>query len=335
MIRKPLGIAGMQITPIGVGAWAMGGGGWAYAWGPQDDRESIKAIRAAIDAGVNWIDTAPVYGLGHSEEVVARALEGVSPRPYVFTKCGMIWDDQGRITRCLKAASIRREADESLRRLRAEVIDLYQIHWPDPSADIEEAWHTLLQLKKEGKLRYIGVSNFNVQQMQRAQNIAPIATLQPPYSLLARGIEAQILPYAVEAQLGVISYSPMKSGLLSGKMTRKRVADFPKDDFRRASPEFQEPRLSGNLALAEILGEIGKNHRCSAGEVAIAWVLRNPAVTGAIVGVRSEGQVAGIVQGATFSLATEEIQRIEGFLEKLHPNLLERARDKLRRAFLH
>src|SRR5437773_11799862 len=287
MNTRQLGTSNLHITPIGFGAWAIGGGGWDFAWGAQDDRDSIAAIHEALDAGINWIDTAAVYGLGHSEEVVARALEGVRDRPYVFTKCSMVWDERREIGHSLKADSIRRECEASLRRLRVDAIDLYQIHWPDPDEEIEEGWATMAALQREGKVRNIGVSNFNVAQMKRAQAIAPITSLQPRYSLLHREIEEDILPFVSRENIGVIVYSPMASGLLTGAMTRERLANLPADDWRRHNPEFQEPKLSKNLALVERLRAIGARHGKSAGEVAIAWTLRNPAVTGAIVGARN------------------------------------------------
>ncbi|HVN06024.1 MAG TPA: aldo/keto reductase [Bryobacteraceae bacterium] len=315
MQTKQFGNSDMHVTPIGIGAWAMGGGGWTFAWGPQDDNESIAAIHAALDAGLNWIDTAAIYGLGHSEEVVARALAGRSNKPYVFTKCARVWNERREIGKSLKADSIRREVEASLRRLRLDVIDLYQIHWPEPDEDIEEGWTAVAQLKKEGKVRWIGVCNFNADQMRRAQAIAPIMSLQPPYSMLAREIEDSILPYAQANGIGVIVYSPMKSGLLSGAMTRERIAAMPDDDWRRRTPHFQEPRLTRNLELAELLRAIGKCHGRTAGEVAIAWTLRHPAVTAAIVGVRSAKQVEGVTGAADFRLNPAEAQEIESFLE--------------------
>src|SRR5262245_5313466 len=257
MNTKRLGNSDLLITSIGFGAWAIGGGGWEFAWGAQDDSESIAAIRMALDAGINWIDTAAVYGLGHSEEVVARALEGVRDRPYVFTKCSMIWDDYREIGHSLKAASIRRECEASLRRLRVETIDLYQVHWPNPDADIEEGWATLAALQQEGKVRHIGVSNFNVWQMERAQAIAPITSLQTRYSLLHREIEAEVLPFCARENIGVLAYSPMASGLLTGAMTAERLAGLPADDWRKRHPDFQEPRLSRNLKLVRLLRTIG------------------------------------------------------------------------------
>ena len=313
MQTKRLGKSDLFITPVGFGSWAVGGGGWQFAWGAQDDAQSIAAIRRAIELGMNWIDTAAVYGLGHSEEIVSKAVAGVSERPYIFTKCSLVWDSNGTITHSLKRDSIRREVEQSLKRLQVETIDLYQIHWPDPDAEIEEGWTTLAELKREGKVRYIGVSNFNVAQMKRAQAIAPIDSLQPPYSLIHPEVEDEILPFCEANDIGVIVYSPMMSGLLSGRMTRERIADFPEDDWRSKSPDFQEPRLSRNLQLAELLRNIGSRHGRSAGEVAIAWTLRLPAVTGAIVGGRGPEQVEGIIGAGTFRLTADEIAEIENF----------------------
>ncbi len=313
MQKKRLGNSDMEITPIGVGAWAMGGADWQFSWGPQDDRESIGAIHAALDAGVNWIDTAAVYGLGHAEEVVGRALKGRSNKPFIFTKCERRWDENRRIFNSLKRDSIRQECEDSLRRLQVDVIDLYQIHWPQPEEDIEEGWAALAELKDEGKVRWIGVSNFNAAQMERIRRIAPITSLQPPYSLISRGVEESILPYALEHGIGVIVYSPMQNGLLSGAMTRERVQNFPPDDFRRRSPHFQEPNLTRNLALAAKLAEVGARHGRTAGEVAIAWTLRHPAVTAAIVGLRNPKQFEGVKGALEFRLSDEEAKEIESF----------------------
>jgi aryl-alcohol dehydrogenase-like predicted oxidoreductase len=313
MQKKRLGNSDMELTPIGVGAWAMGGSGWAFAWGPQDDRQSIAAIHAALDHGVNWIDTAAVYGLGHSEEVVARALQGRSNKPYVFTKCERNWNEDRQIYKCLKADSIRRECEASLRRLKVDVIDLYQIHWPEPDEDIEEGWTTLAKLREEGKVRWIGVSNFNVAQMERCRTIAPLTSLQPPYSAISPEVETEILPYCQKHGIGVIVYSPMKSGLLTGRMTKERVASLPDDDFRKRAAAFQEPNLTRNLALADLMKKIGARHGRTAGEVAIAWTLRHPAVTAAIVGVRSAEQVEGILGAMEFRLSESEIAEIDSF----------------------
>jgi aryl-alcohol dehydrogenase-like predicted oxidoreductase len=314
MTTKRLGNSDMDITRIGVGAWAIGGGGWAFGWGPQDDNESVEAIRAAIDQGMNWIDTAAVYGLGHSEEVVAKALKGISKKPYVFTKCARVWDESRKIGKRLKADSVKKECEDSLRRLKLDVIDLYQIHWPEPDEDIEEGWGAMAKLKEEGKVRWIGLSNFSAEQMRRVQPIAPITSLQPQYSMLAKEAEESILPYTKANNIGVIVYSPMRNGLLSGGMTKERVANFPEDDFRRNRPDFQEPKLTKNLELAELLRKIGSKHGRTPGEVAIAWTLLNPAVTAAIVGVRSAKQVEGVIGAGDLSLSAVDIQQIEDFL---------------------
>jgi len=313
---KKLGNSDLEITALGIGAWAMGGAGWKFAWGSQDDADSAAAIRAALDAGINWIDTAAVYGLGHSEEVVGRTLKDVSKKPYIFTKCERRWDENGNIFPSLKADSIRQECENSLRRLQVEQIDLYQIHWPDPDADIEEGWTEMARLQREGKVRWIGVSNFNVAQMKRAQAIAPITSLQPPYSLLARQAEPEILPFALENDIGVIVYSPMRAGLLTGKMTKERAESLPPDDWRSRDKDFQEPKLSSNLKLVELLAAIGKMHGRTPGEVALAWTLHNPAVTAAIVGLRRADQVQGTIGALDFRLPPDEAGKIEVFFEQ-------------------
>lgn len=301
----------MQITRIGFGAWAAGGGNWAFGWGPQDDNESIAAMQRAVEHGMNWIDTAAIYGLGHSEEVVARALKGMHSKPYIFTKCGLVWDENRKTGQSLKAASIRQECENSLRRMNLDVIDLYQIHWPVED-DIEEAWEMMAKLKEEGKVRYIGVSNFNVAQLQKCQAIAPVSSLQPPYSLIDREYEKEILPFCQAQGIGVIVYSPMGAGMLTGAMTRERIAAFPSDDWRKRSSAFTEPALTKNLELAETLKSIGKKYGRTAGEVAIAWTLRNPAVTAAIVGGRSAAQVDGICHAPEVVLTDEDIKQIQG-----------------------
>ena len=319
MTLRSLGQSNLRITPIGIGAWAIGGGKWEFGWGPQDDQESIAAIHAGLDLGMNWIDTAAAYGLGHSESIVGRAIKNFRARPYVFTKCSLVWDKSGKISHNLQAGSIRREAEASLDRLGVDAIDLYQIHWaawhggPETASpgSIEEAVGELAKLKMEGKIRNIGLSNFNAQQMQRALQIAPIASLQPQYSLLATDVESSILPFTLEHKIGVIVYSPMASGLLSGAMTRDRIAALPEDDWRKHSPNFQEPLLSRNLRLVERLRAIGQDYNASPGEVAIAWTLRNPAVTGAIIGVRSAQQAKGIAGAANIRLNADDMRDIE------------------------
>jgi aryl-alcohol dehydrogenase-like predicted oxidoreductase len=312
---RQLGNSDLKLTPIGFGAWAIGGGNWDFGWGPQDDQESVEAILRALEGGVNWIDTAAIYGLGHSEEIVAKALAATSKKPYVFTKCSMRWHENRQIYRSLKKDSLREEVENSLRRLEVDVIDLYQMHWPDPVADIEEGWEALAQIKAEGKVRYIGVSNFNVEQVQRALKIAPITSLQPPYSLVNPAVQNEILPFCKDHNIGVINYSPMASGLLTGKMTAERIAAMPEDDWRRRAPQFKEPKLSRNLKLVELLREIGNRHNVQPGVVAIAWTLRNPAVTAAIVGARRADQVDGIIPAATFRLSDDEAAKIDAFVK--------------------
>jgi aryl-alcohol dehydrogenase-like predicted oxidoreductase len=313
---RTLGNSDLRLSPIGFGAWAIGGGNWEFGWGEQDDAESLRTIGRAIDSGINWIDTAAIYGLGRSEEVVGKALKGRRDKPYVFTKCSMRWLPDRSIYRSLRAGSLQEEVENSLRRLQVDSIDLYQIHWPNPEGEIEEGWETLAKLREQGKVRYIGVSNFSVEQMKRVQKIAPVTSLQPPYSLLRRDIEAEILPFCRQNNIGVINYSPMVSGLLTGKMTAERIKSLPEDDWRKRSPNFQPPKLEHNLALVEVLREIGREHGVEPGVVAIAWTLRNPAVTAAIVGARRPDQIDGILPAATFRLSEEEIGRIDEWIEK-------------------
>lgn len=312
--RKRLGNSDLELTSIGFGAWAIGGGNWEFAWGPQDDDASVAAIHAALDTGINWIDTAAVYGLGHSEVIVGRAVKGLREKPLIFTKCSMRWDGERKIYRSLKAASVAEELDGSLRRLGVEAIDLYQIHWPNPETEIEEGWAELARQQKAGKIRWIGVSNFNVEQLKRVQGIAPVTSLQPPYSMLRPAVGETTLPYCLEQGIGVINYSPMVSGLLTGRMTAERVAQMPADDWRRRAVEFNEPRLSRNLRLVEVLREIGRPHGVEPGVVAVAWTLHNPAVTAAIVGGRSPEQVKGMAPALGFRLHDEEYARIQTFL---------------------
>ena len=309
MITRPLGNSDLRITRFGFGAWAAGGGGWQYGWSTQDDNDSVAAIHAALELGINWIDTAAVYGLGHSEEIVARALEGwPGTKPYVFTKCGMVWDDKREVGYSLKADSVRLECEKSLRRLNTEVIDLYQIHWPaDDLAETQEGWATLAALQKEGKVRWIGASNFSRAELRAAQLIAPVTSLQPPYSLIRRDVEKEVLPFCAEQGIGVIVYSPMGSGLLTGAMTAERAANLPSDDWRSKNPEFQEPKLSQNLQLAQRVRELAERRGVSAGALAAAWTLSNPAVTGAIIGARNARQVQEVFPHADLVVTREEV----------------------------
>jgi aryl-alcohol dehydrogenase-like predicted oxidoreductase len=312
MQKKRLGNSDMELSPLGFGSWAIGGGDWQFSWGPQDDSDSVAAIHKALDLGMNWIDTAAVYGLGHSEEVVARALKTAPQKPYIFTKCGLVWDEKREVNNSLK--HIRRELEDSLSRLAVETIDLYQVHWPKPEEEMEEAWSVMADLKKQGKVRWIGVSNFSVDQMKRAIKIAPITSNQPPYSMLNRAVEEAILPFCRENNIGVINYAPMHSGLLTGAMSKERVAHFSDDDFRRRAKNYQEPLLSRNLAVADFLKQIGARHGVSAGVVAIAWTLHQPAITAAIVGGRNAKQVEGVIPAAGFRLSEEEFSQIQSYL---------------------
>jgi aryl-alcohol dehydrogenase-like predicted oxidoreductase len=317
MKTKQLGNSDLFITPVGFGSWAIGGAGWQYGWGKQNDDDSVAAIHRALELGVNWIDTAAVYGLGHSEEIVSQALATWSDaRPYVFTKCGLRWDAKGQTRRDLTAASIRQECEDSLRRLNVDTIDLYQIHWPVEDTNVlEEGWSTMAQLQREGKARWIGVSNFDVDQMKRAQAIAPITSLQPRYSLVHTEIEAEILPFCRRNGIGTIVYSPMASGLLTGAMTRERIARLPEDDWRKHDSDFTEPRLSAHLALVEWLRVVGQRHHRSPGAAAVAWTLRHPAVTAAIVGARRPEQVDDAVVAAGLRLTPADLYEIETIAE--------------------
>jgi aryl-alcohol dehydrogenase-like predicted oxidoreductase len=315
MKLRKLGNSDLNTTPVGFGAWAIGGSGWEFAWGQQEDTDSIAAILRTLELGVNWIDTAAVYGTGHSEEIVAQALkQWKGKRPYVFTKCVLRWDENRKVYADHSAASIRKECEDSLRRLQIDAIDLYQMHWPprDNGSGLEEAWQAMNALKKEGKVRWVGVSNFDVEQMKRAEKIAPITSDQPPYSIIRRAIEAEVLPHCEKNGIGVISYAPMASGLLTGAMTRERAAALPQDDFRSRNPEFKEPRISRNIELVERLRKVGARHARGPGEVAIAWVLRHSAITGAIVGARNAKQAEGVMRAGELKLSQEEFAEIEG-----------------------
>ena len=311
MKTTELGGTGMEISRVGFGAWAIGGAEYDWGWGDQDDEQSIAAIHRALELGVNWIDTAAQYGFGHSEQVVGRALEGLDEQPFVFTKGGQPEGPNRTTVQTLERDSLKRECEASLRRLGVEAIDLYQIHWPIPDDEIEEGWSTFAELKQEGLVRHIGVSNFDVAQLRRAQAIAPVETLQPPYSLVDREIEAEILPFAEREGIGVIAYSPMASGLLSGKMTRERIENLPEDDWRKRSERFREPQLSRNLELVERLDRVANRHGVTAGTIAVAWTLRHPAVDGAIVGFRRPDQVDPLVPAAGLELSDEDVAEIE------------------------
>ena len=309
---SPVGHTGLEISRVGFGAWAIGGGGWEFGWGPQQDDESIAAIHRALALGVNWIDTAAAYGFGRSEEIVGRALRGLPERPYVFTKSSLLDDGTRHVRHVLKRDSILREAEGSLQRLGVDAIDLYQIHWPNPDQDIEEGWAAMATLKERGLVRHIGVSNFDASQLRRIQSIAPVETLQPPYSLIDRAAEAEVLPFAECHGIGVIVYSPMGSGLLTGGITRERIAAMPDDDWRKTDPRFTEPQLSRHLALAARLRTIADRHDVSAGAVAVAWTLRNPAVDGAITGFRRPDQVDPVVAAAGLELTEQDLAEITG-----------------------
>jgi aryl-alcohol dehydrogenase-like predicted oxidoreductase len=317
METRTLGNSDLHITPIGFGAWAIGGN-WKFGWGAQDDAASIAAIHQALELGITWIDTAAAYGLGHSEKIVAKALaDWPHERPLVFTKCGIVWNQKGEVDYSLKPDSIRTEVENSLRRLRVETIDLCQIHWPvDDLSETVKGWQTLAQLQKEGKVRWTGVSNFSVPEIQAAQQIAPVTSLQPPYSLVKRETENELLPFCRQQNIGVIVYSPMGSGLLTGAMTRDRVRSLPPGDWRNGNPEFQEPKLTQNLALVERLRAVGARHGRTPGEVATAWTLRQPAVTAAIVGARHPDRLSGIIGATDFGLSPAEIVELEGAPEK-------------------
>ena len=315
MKTRKLGNSPLHLTPVGLGTWAIGGGDWKFGWGAQDDALSIRTIHEAMAVGINWIDTAAVYGLGRSEEVVGRALKEMKDKPIISTKCERCWEPDGTIVPRLKRASVKQECEDSLRRLGVDVIDMYQIHWPQPDEDIEEGWSAVAELIKEGKVRYAGVSNFNVAQLKRIQPIHAVTFLQPPYSMLNRGIEAELLPYCEENDIGIIAYSPMQKGLLSGKVTKEWAAALPADDHRRADPQFNEPLLTKNIALAKGLAEIAHRYGRNSAELAIAWVLRQPRVTAAIVGARKPGQIKETVFGGNFAIKPEDVARIDALLQ--------------------
>jgi aryl-alcohol dehydrogenase-like predicted oxidoreductase len=314
MQTRKLGWTDLSFTTIGLGSWAMGGAGWRAAWGPQDDADSIATIRRAVELGVNWVDTAAIYGLGHAEEVVGRALEGLSHKPIIATKCSRLWDDTGTPYGNLKPDSLRAECEASLRRLGVDTIDLYQMHWPYPDPDIEEGWGTMAKLVKEGKLRYIGVCNYSVAQLKRILPIHPVASLQPPYSMLVRGVEQDLLPFCAANNIGVVAYSPMQKGLLTGKVTREWVDGLAESDHRRRDAMFQEPQLSANQELVDGLRPIAQRNGKTLAQLAIAWVLRRPEVTAAIVGARRPAQIEETVAAGDWTLSAEDIAIIEALL---------------------
>jgi aryl-alcohol dehydrogenase-like predicted oxidoreductase len=317
MQTNPLGNFGLNLSVIGLGTWAMGGGDWKFGWGPQDDAESIDTVHRALDLGINWIDTAPAYGLGHCEEVVGRALRGLKQRPWIASKCGRVWDGQRQLSPRLKRQSVQAELEASLRRLGLDVIDLYQMHWPQPDEDIEEGWQTVADFVRQGKVRHAGVCNFSVAQLERIRPIHPIASLQPPYSLLNRGVETDLLPYCAKHQIGIVAYSPMQKGLLTGKVNRQWLAGLPAADHRHNDVQFQEPRLSANLEFVDGLRQIAARHGRSVAELAIAWVLRRPEVTSAIVGARRPSQIEATVGSADLRLTPDDISAIDAQLNKL------------------
>ena len=313
MQKRRLGNTDLELTTVGLGTWAMGGP-WQYGWGPQDDDEAIGAILAALETGINWIDTAPAYGLGHSEELIGQALKQVSERPLIATKCGILWNEKKEKVTCLKRQSIRDECHASMERLGINVIDLYQMHWPDPDEDVEEAWEEMAGLIDEGKVRHLGVSNFTVEQIERVQKIHPAVSLQPPYSMLHREVEDGLLNYCGRNEIGVVAYSPIQRGLLTGKFSQARLAALAPDDHRRANPDFLEPQFSATLELVEDLKKIAERNGRNCAQLAISWVLRRPEVTAAIVGARSPQQIIETAPAADWNLSEKDIEEIDRLL---------------------
>jgi aryl-alcohol dehydrogenase-like predicted oxidoreductase len=317
MQKRKLGNTDMELTTVGLGTWAMGGP-WQFGWGPQDDDEARAAVAAALEHGINWIDTAPIYGLGHSEELVGQVLRQTRHKPYIATKCGLLWNDRREKVPCLKPESVRQECDASLERLGVDVIDLYQMHWPQPEEGVEAGWEAMVRLHDEGKVRYIGVCNYSVAQLERISSIGVPATLQPPYNMIRRDVEDELLDYCAEHEMGVVAYSPMSRGLLTGKFTAERLAGLSPDDHRHRSYEFQEPDFSATLELVEHLKNIAQRNGRTCAQLAISWVLRRPEVTSAIVGARRPDQIAETVQASDWNLSDDEIEEIERLLaEKL------------------
>ena len=315
MQKRRLGKTDLDLTTVGLGTWALGGP-WEFGWGPQDDDEAVGAILAALDSGINWIDTAPVYGLGHSEELVAKALKQTNHRPIISTKCGILWNDKKERITCLKKESIRTECHNSLKRLDIEMIDLYQMHWPDPEEDVEEAWEEMLKLRDEGKVRYLGVCNFSIEQLERVRKMGPVVSLQPPYSMLHRGIEDGLLDYCKQYEMGVVVYSPMQRGLLTGKFSPQRLADLAPDDHRKRHPDFQEPRFSATLELVEHLKRIAERNGKTCAQLAVSWILRRPEVTSAIVGARRPVQIIETAPASDWDLSKKDVEEIEQLVVK-------------------
>ena len=313
MQTRKLGYTNLELTTVGLGTWAMGGP-WQFGWGPQDYDEAIATIPAALETGINWIDTAPVYGLGRSEELLGKALKQTSQKPIIATKCSLLWNEKREKVSCLKAQSIREECHASLKRLGIETIDLYQMHWPEPEEDIEEAWEEMATLAKEGKIRFLGVSNFNVEQIRRLQKIHPVASLQPPYSMLHREVEDELLDYCAQNNIGVVAYSPMQRGLLTGKFSQERLADLPVDDHRRRNPDFHEPQFTATLELVEQLRPIAERNGKTLAQLSISWVLRRSEVTAAIVGARDPEQILETAPASDWDLSKEDIEQIEQLL---------------------
>lgn len=315
MKTRKLGWTDLELSTIGLGTWAHGGEGWKFSWGYQDDKESIATIIYGCEKGINWIDTAAVYGLGHSEEVLGKAIKELQERPIIATKCTRVWDKSGNITGSLKKESIYKEVEASLKRLNIDVIDLYQMHWPDPELDIEEGWSAMAELVEEGKIRYAGVSNFNINQLDRIKNIHPIASLQPPYSILKRDIEKDLLGYCAANRIGIIVYSPLQKGLLTGKFSKKLISDLPKDDHRHNDPLFQEPQLTINIKFVEKLSQNAENNKITVAQLSLAWVLRNKEITSAIVGARHPNQIDETMKASDIILSKEDINTIDNILK--------------------
>ena len=320
MQKRRLGTTDLELTTVGLGTWAMGGP-WEFGWGPQDDGEAIGAVLAALEAGINWIDTAPAYGLGHSEELIAQALKQTSYKPIIATKCGILWNEKRQKITCLKKESVRRECINSLKRLDIEVIDLYQMHWPDPDEDVEEAWEEMLKLQDEGKVRYLGVSNFSVAQLERVRKMGTVSSLQPPYSMLNRKVENELLDYCAENNIGVVAYSPMNRGLLTGKFNKDYIKTLAPDDHRLRSPDFQEPRFSASVELVEQLKTIAERNSKTCAQLAVSWVLRRPEVTAAIVGARRPKQIIETAPASDWNLNKDDIEEIEKLLETFQKNI--------------